>query len=222
MAKKNNNEGSKKVEQFVKNVQYNRENVPGFDSLYKLILWFIFIFVLLVLFMAFGRDDNKNGQQQTTTIPANAISYKALLDERIKDGSSYLVKFNYKNVKSTYECRVEATIKENTIEGLVENINGLEKFRIKDGKYYKIQLDEEIEKDDYLFDLDIVNLVNLIKLLESNKSLKTVDQETNIINYKYDLVINDIAYEINSQIKDKKITSISVKNENSSYEISFK
>ena len=222
MAKKNKSEEQKKVEEFLKTVQYNRKNTPGFDSLVKLILWFVFIFFILILFAIFGRNDNPNNNQQTTTVPANAVSYKSLLDERIKDGSSYNVKFHYTNVKSTYDCVVEATVKGETVEGLVENSNGLEKFRIKENKYYTLKFDEETEKADYIFDLNIVNIIDLIKLLESNKSLKTVDNETNIINYKYELTINEQVYEINSKIKDKKVDNISVKNENSSYEITFK
>ena len=223
MAKKNKSEEQKKVEEFLKTVQYNRKNTPGFDSLVKLILWFGFIFLILILFAIYGRNDNNpNNNPQTTTVPANAVSYKSLLDERIKDGSSYNVKFHYQNVKSTYDCVVEATVKGETIEGLVENSNGLEKFRIKENKYYTLKFDEETEKADYIFDLNIVNIIDLIKLLESNKSLKTVDNETNIINYKYELTINEQVYEINSKIKDKKVDNISVKNENSSYEITFK
>ena len=222
MAKKNKSEEQKKVEEFLKTVQYNRKNTPGFDSLVKLILWFVFIFFILILFAIFGRNDNPNNNQQTTTVPANAVSYKSLLDERIKDGSSYNVKFHYQNVKSTYDCVVEATVKGETVEGLVENSNGLEKFRIKENKYYTLKFEEETEKADYIFDLNIVNIIDLIKLLESNKSLKTVDNETNIINYKYELTINEQVYEINSKIKDKKVDNISVKNENSSYEITFK
>ena len=222
MAKKNKSEEQKKVEEFLKTVQYNRKNTPGFDSLVKLILWFVFIFFILILFAIFGRNDNPNNNQQTTTVPANAVSYKSLLDERIKDGSSYNVKFHYQNVKSTYDCVVEATVKDETIEGLVENSNGLEKFRIKENKYYTLKFDEETEKADYIFDLNIVNIIDLIKLLESNKSLKTVDNETNIINYKYELTINEQVYEINSKIKDKKVDNISVKNENSTYDVTFK
>ena len=37
MAKKNKSEEQKKVEEFLKTVQYNRKNTPGFDSLVKLI-----------------------------------------------------------------------------------------------------------------------------------------------------------------------------------------
>ena len=222
MAKKEKSDERKKVEQFIKTVNYNRNNVPGFNSLVKLIVWFGFILLLLVLISVFSKNNNNTQQQETTTIPANSVSYKSLLDERIKDGSSYIIKYHYQNVKSTYECRIEANIKGTNIEGLLESSNGLEKFRIKDNKYYTLKFDEETEKNDNTFDLNIVNLVDLIKLLESNKALKTVDTETNIINYKYELTINNVAYEINTKIEDKKVSNISVKDVNHSYEISFK
>ena len=60
----------------------------------------------------------------------------------------------------------------------------------------------------------------MIELLESNKSLKTIDN--NVINYKYNLTINNIAYEVNTKVENKAITSIEVINENSKYTIVFK
>jgi len=216
MAKKS--DSSKKVEEFMKNVQYNRKNVPGFDSLYKLILWFIFIFLLLILFAIFGRTDNNNQQQQTTTVPANAISYKSLLDERMKDGSSYTI--NIKDNDNKY--KLDGTIKGDTIEGVLESVDSTDKFIIKNEEYYIVKFDEEKLVNDLSLNIGVINLKTLIKTLESNKSLKTVDQDTNIINYKYNITINNIAYEINSKIEDKKVSRIDIKNETTSYEITFK
>ena len=218
MANNKKSEEQKKVEEFVKTVQYNRKNTPGFDSLYKLILWFIFIFFILILFAIYGKTDKNNNQQQTTTVPANAVSYKSLLDERKKDGSSYVIDINVNNTKS----RLNGTIKGETVEGVLEGQDSTDKFIIKDGEYYIVKFDEEKKPTDFALNLGVINLVDLIKSLENNKSLKTVDQETNIINYKYDLVINNIAYEINTKVEDKKVSNINVKNENSIYDVTFK
>ncbi len=220
MANKKKSDQRNKVEEFMKNVQYNRDNTPGFDSLYKLILWFGFIFILLLLVAVYGRNENsnKNNQQQTTTIPANALSYKALLDERVKDGSSYTININ----NNSNKYLLDGTIKDNIIEGVLETENGTDKFVIKDNQYYIVKFGEEQLVENFELNMGVINIKDLIKILENNKSLKTVDQETNIVNYQYNITINDIAYEINSKIENKKVSSINVKNDSSSYDIIFK
>ena len=216
MAKKNNNEDLKKVEKFFQDVKYKRENVPGFDSLYKIVLWFVFILFVMILFGIYAKPQEKNKVQHTTTLPANAFSYKELLENRIKDGNSYIVNVESNGVRSRLEC----TIKENDVFGIAESETSTEKFVIKNGEYYTVKFDEETKVEDYLYEEDILNLVTLIKTLENNQSLKTVDEK--IVNYKYDIIINNIAYEINTKVENKEITNIDVKNENSKYTIVFK
>ena len=216
--KKNNDDELQKVVGFFKDIKYKRENVPGFDSFYKMVLGFTFIFILLIMFSIYVKPElnNKNNSQKTTTLPANAFSYKELLENRIKDGNSYIVNVDNNGVKSRFEC----TIKENTITGISENDTSTEKFIIKDDGYYVVKFDNENKVEDYALNVGVINLVDLIKTLESNQSLKTIEE--NIINYKYDITINNVAYEVNTKVENKEVSNIEVKNENSKYTIVFK
>ena len=122
MAKKKKNDNLEKVSEFFKDVKEKRETVPGYDSFYKLVLWSIFILVILILIFVYGRTPVEIVPAgNKTTLPANAFSYKELLENRIKDGNSYIVNVDNNGVKSRFEC----TIKENTITGISSSIASL-------------------------------------------------------------------------------------------------
>ena len=216
MAKKKNNGELDKAKKFYDDIKDKRKNVPGFDSFYKLVLWMIFIFVVLLLVAIYGRTPIKIVSTQPTTLPANTYSYKELLNKRMEAGTNYIVNVEYNGTKVRYE----ATIKEDKITGIVEDNVNTGKFTIKEGNYYSVKLDEETLVNDLIYNVGVLDVINLIKTLQNNQSLKTVDN--NIVNYKYDITINNIAYEINTKVENKVVSTIMVKNENSSYEIVFK
>ena len=217
MAKKKKNDNLEKVSEFFKDVKEKRETVPGYDSFYKLVLWSIFILVILILIFVYGRTPVEIVPAgNKTTLPANAFSYKELLENRIKDDSKYIVNVNNNETKT----RLEATIKEEKIEGYLETETSTDKIVIKDNEIYKIKFDNEELISDFDLNIGVLNLITLIKTLENNKSLKTIDG--NVINYQYDITINEINYTIDTKVEDKAISTIEVKNENSKYTIVFK
>lgn len=217
MAKKKKNDNLEKVSEFFKDVKEKRETVPGYDSFYKLVLWSIFILVILILIFVYGRTPVEIVPAgNKTTLPANAFSYKELLENRIKDDSKYIVNVNNNETKT----RLEATIKEDKIEGYLETETSTDKIVIKDNEIYKIKFDNEELISDFDLNIGVLNLITLIKTLENNKSLKTIDG--NVINYQYDITINEINYTIDTKVEDKAISTIEVKNENSKYTIVFK
>ena len=217
MAKKKKNDNLEKVSEFFKDVKEKRETVPGYDSFYKLVLWSIFILVILILIFVYGRTPVEIVPAgNKTTLPANAFSYKELLENRIKDDSKYIVNVNNNETKT----RLEATIKEEKIEGYLETETSTDKIVIKDNEIYKIKFDNEELIESFDLNIGVLNLITLIKTLENNKSLKTIDG--NVINYQYDITINEINYTIDTKVEDKAISTIEVKNENSKYTIVFK
>ena len=217
MAKKKKNDNLEKVSEFFKDVKEKRETVPGYDSFYKLVLWSIFILVILILIFVYGRTPVEIVPAgNKTTLPANAFSYKELLENRIKDDSKYIVNVNNNETKT----RLEATIKEGKVEGYLETENSTDKIVIKDNEIYKIKFDNEELIENFDLNIGVLNLITLIKTLENNKSLKTIDG--NVINYQYDITINEINYTIDTKVEDKAISTIEVKNENSKYTIVFK
>ena len=217
MAKKKKNDNLEKVSEFFKDVKEKRETVPGYDSFYKLVLWSIFILVILILIFVYGRTPVEIVPAgNKTTLPANAFSYKELLENRIKDDSKYIVNVNNNETKT----RLEATIKEEKIEGYLETETSTDKIVIKDNEIYKIKFDNEELIESFDLNIGVLNLITLIKTLENNKSLKTIDG--NVINYQYDITINEINYTVDTKVEDKAISTIEVKNENSKYTIVFK
>ena len=217
MAKKKKNDNLEKVSEFFKDVKEKRETVPGYDSFYKLVLWSIFILVILILIFVYGRTPVEIVPAgNKTTLPANAFSYKELLENRIKDDSKYIVNVNNNETKT----RLEATIKEGKVEGYLETETSTDKIVIKDNEIYKIKFDNEELIESFDLNIGVLNLITLIKTLENNKSLKTIDG--NVINYQYDITINEINYTIDTKVEDKAISTIEVKNENSKYTIVFK
>ena len=217
MAKKKKNDNLEKVSEFFKDVKEKRETVPGYDSFYKLVLWSIFILVILILIFVYGRTPVEIVPAgNKTTLPANAFSYKELLENRIKDDSKYIVNVNNNETKT----RLEATIKDDKIEGYLETETSTDKIVIKDNEIYKIKFDNEELIESFDLNIGVLNLITLIKTLENNKSLKTIDG--NVINYQYDITINEINYTVDTKVEDKAISTIEVKNENSKYTIVFK
>ena len=217
MAKKKKNDNLEKVSEFFKDVKEKRETVPGYDSFYKLVLWSIFILVILILIFVYGRTPVEIVPAgNKTTLPANAFSYKELLENRIKDDSKYIVNVNNNETKT----RLEATIKEGKVGGYLETETSTDKIVIKENEIYKIKFDNEELIENFDLNIGVLNLITLIKTLENNKSLKTIDG--NVINYQYDITINEINYTIDTKVEDKAISTIEVKNENSKYTIVFK
>ena len=159
MAKKKKNDNLEKVSEFFKDVKEKRETVPGYDSFYKLVLWSIFILVILILIFVYGRTPVEIVPAgNKTTLPANAFSYKELLENRIKDDSKYIVNVNNNETKT----RLEATIKEDKIEGYLETETSTDKIVIKDNEIYKIKFDNEELISDFDLNIGVLNLITLI------------------------------------------------------------
>ena len=206
---------------FFEDINKKRKEVPGYNSLIKVIIGFSVILIILVL-NYFVAPPITIVKKNEITIPEGAVTYKSLLDEKKLDNTcvgciskAYPTDVEIDGIKS----RVDGTIKGENIEGVIESVESTDKFIIKQDQFFIIKFDEEILTNTS-YNLSVINVPKLIELLESNKSLKTIDN--NVINYKYNLTINNIAYEVNTKVENKAITSIEVINENSKYTIVFK
>lgn len=208
------NKKKKDDKNFFEDINKKRKEVPGYNSLIKVIIGFSVILIILVL-NYFVAPPITIVKKNEITIPEGAVTYKSLLDEKKLDNTSYKIDVEIDGIKS----RVDGTIKGENIEGVIESVESTDKFIIKQDQFFIIKFDEEILTNTS-YNLSVINVPKLIELLESNKSLKTIDN--NVINYKYNLTINNIAYEVNTKVENKAITSIEVINENSKYTIVFK
>ena len=150
------------------------------------------------------------------TIPANAVSYKELLEGRISNDSKYIVNVDNNGTK----VRLDATVKNDKIEGYLETEASTDKVVIKDNEIYRVKFDNEELISNFEYNVGVLNVVSLIKTLENNKSLKTITD--NVINYQYDINVNNIAYIIDVKVDNKELKTITLNNENSKYTIVFK
>ena len=213
---------------FFEDINKKRKEVPGYNSLIKVIIGFSVILIILVL-NYFVAPPITIVKKNEITIPEGAVTYKSLLDEKKLDNTSYKIDVVSEEINACsinvdveidgIKSRVDGTIKGENIEGVIESVESTDKFIIKQDQFFIIKFDEEILTNTS-YNLSVINVPKLIELLESNKSLKTIDN--NVINYKYNLTINNIAYEVNTKVENKAITSIEVINENSKYTIVFK
>lgn len=217
MAKKNKgNDDFEKISAFMKDIKEKRKTVPGFDSFYKLVLWLIFIGVILIAIGTYGRSKMTIVPSPDKTIPANAVSYKELLEGRISNDSKYIVNVDNNGTK----VRLDATVKNDKIEGYLETEASTDKVVIKDNEIYRVKFDNEELISNFEYNVGVLNVVSLIKTLENNKSLKTITD--NVINYQYDINVNNIAYIIDVKVDNKELKTITLNNENSKYTIVFK
>ena len=160
---------------FFEDINKKRKEVPGYNSLIKVIIGFSVILIILVL-NYFVAPPITIVKKNEITIPEGAVTYKSLLDEKKLDNTSYKIDVEIDGIKS----RVDGTIKGENIEGVIESVESTDKFIIKQDQFFIIKFDEEILTNTS-YNLSVINVPKLIELLESNKSLKTIDN--NVINY---------------------------------------
>lgn len=214
MAKKEKNKQSNKFFQTMKNIRQRRKTDSSYDAFIKLVTGFAFIGILLILILIYGAPGSA---KKNKTVPANSISYKTLINDRVVSGTKYDVNIEINNQK----YKVTADIENNNIVGYLESYDGNSKFIIKDNELYIIKFEEEILTSDLNgIDINVINALKMVPLLGVHQSVKTV--ENNIVKYNYNIDINNTNYIIDSYIENKVLSKIEVKNDISRYIIEFK
>ena len=213
--KKNNNDDS-----FFGSFKYKYNNVEGYDSFIKLLV-FLVISIIIIVFakVAIAQDKAEEQKNQVTTNESNNNnSLKKLLDTLIKkEATIKITNGDYvaviKNVKESNE----------EITGLFQDSKKqLKEFKISDQKVYELELDEEVENDKLFenINLDFVIPSMLVSILEDNKTIKSTNGDNALYTYEY--LDNEITYNITLSVVLNKVELISIKNDEITYEITYK
>lgn len=214
MSKKDKPKKEKKETYFSNFIEAYKTNI-AFKSLVKLIGYFIFIIILMIL-IAIVNFNKRADESADPTQPENNITYKEILESVYKDNYQY--KMNAIINENIYSIDVQS--KDNVITGYLENVNGIYRFKIQDGAVYEINLNQEI-KNNNLFseiDLDFIITPNLIEILLNNQSIKQIDEETI---YTYNISKSGITYQIKSYVNNNVLNKIEISNDNTEITINY-
>ncbi|MCR4581378.1 MAG: hypothetical protein K5666_02580 [Bacilli bacterium] len=132
----------------------NYKNVPGFNALVKLLIYFFLFFILIVAIKATtgDQDSTKTKQQETTKV---TVPYKEMVGNIV----------NYR--KSTINIKINDTLYiingdfgNNILTGTIESTNGLHNFKIKDNSIYEVKMGEDVLNNELLKDININIIMN--------------------------------------------------------------
>ena len=188
------------------------KNVPGFNGIVKLALYFIFFAVMIGILLLLGVL-SKNGKKDN---PKSEVNYQQVL-EKVLDHSEYTANVTINDNKYI----VTGSFGNNILTGTIESSNGITKYKIKDNNIYEIKMDEEISNEQLFGEMDYKILFNndLVNIIKGAAGIK-IDGETII--YKYENVnISGISYNIELSISNNKITNIKVFNDTCTYDINY-
>ncbi len=210
---KNKNNKNSWLSEFSKSYSESDDFRKYANSLFIVLIFIIFSITMLVTVHNYSVE-KRNNKTNTTTI--STYQYKDIL-ESILDNQKYTETINIDNNKSI----IDGLYGNKILTGTLENINGTYKFIYKNDKVYEVRLDQELEStifDNY--NIKFIDLSKLVFILESNNSIKTINN--NITKYSYSNInIDNDIYNIEVLVKDNKVTNINISNTNSSYLLEF-
>lgn len=215
LKKNNKKEKDPNKASFIEVFEYLYKTYPGMKSLIILLLYGL-LFTMLILVVATNTSDNSNDEStnNTTTTTVTSITYKEMLDNLVNINSS--IKYNIVIDEVTYY--IDVIYENNILSGTYEDsLGSIYKFKISDDNIYEISMNNETLNNELLKNINIDYIIpsHLINILETNKSIKTKEDD-NII-YTYD--IDNISYIVYT--KDNGIYKVEVKDLSSVYTLEF-
>ena len=206
MARKKNENGEE-LENAFEVFMRNYKNVPGFRALIKLLLWFLLFIIIIVVVNVSNTKETKNDTTTTTTVQSK-ITYKEILDSYLRDGTTISIEIEANDIKYI----INGTLNNNVLTGTYETSDTTTRFKIDESKVYEIKMNEEKENDELLnsFNPDYINPINLINILENEKSIKDIDDYITKYTYNHgsDMIIVNI---ISDKLNNIEITSNNIK-----------
>ena len=204
---------------FFESFKYNYNNLEGFDSLVKLIIFFAFSLIILIFGRFAVQQDREEAEKRKEINQANQSEniFKRQVEQIIKkEGTIKITKGDYvvmlKNVKES----------DGVINGFFQDSNKVSKeFRIKENKVYELVFDEEEENETLLSELNLDFIIPsmLVSILEENEKLE--EKDGNAIYYTYNYA-SDVNYTISLKIESDNVENINISNDNVIYEITYK
>ena len=212
---KNNKDEKSSWEKF----KYNYDHLEGFDSLVKIVLFFaICLVIILVAKTTLNQERKEENTNVTTTSTNEQSSLKGILDALIKKEATIKV------TKGDYVAVVKKVKESNgEITGLIQdNSKQLKEFKISEQKVYEIVLDEETENEELFKEINTNFVIPsvLVSILEETKMIKSTNGDN--ATYTYDYVEGETSYNIIVSIVLNKVELITIKNDDITYEITYK
>lgn len=184
----------------------------------KLLSYFIFFFILLLLtavsnYVSYINKDNNVDTKEK---------------EEIKENSKYIDKqnkllnnkhsINYKITINNSLYNINGLLKDDVIEGYLENDNNIKKIIIKDNNIY--ELTDNIENIiDTVINNNYINIKYILNMIKDKNVI--IENKDNIKKYKYNFIDNgnNLNIEINTDIDN--INSIDIFTNNEEYLLNF-
>ncbi len=222
--KKKNNEEENQRENFLDVFIRNWKNVPGFRSLIKLGIYFLFIFVFIIVV---NLAETNNGPRKnvasnqeissTTKKQEETITYRDVLDNAVKSNKDIYMEITINNKKAI----IDAVTHDNIITGYYETDKLTKKFKIENNILYEVSIDHEIENDKVLngLNIDFIVTANIVDILKNNIPTKMINNDE--VLYNYDISINNIAYKVTTIVKESILTNIKIENDKEKYIIVY-
>ena len=191
----------------------NYRNVPGFKSLVKLGLYFLFIVLIIVAYRVIAPEGGKKESKTETTTTEKVIKFQDLLDELLSN--------------KDYKCEIKINEKEYVLSGSYGNnilvgsfytTEGTYSFKLQDHKVYEIKINQKVENDSLLKEVNknIIDNNTLVSIIKHASGIKVED------GYKYTkVVIDDLLYNIDISINDNHIKTINLTSDDISYKFTY-
>lgn len=219
VVKRKKNEDGEELETKWEVFMRNYKTVPGFKELVKLVGYFLFfgIFIIIILSGQSSIKTNDNKNTTTTTQVVDTKTYKELLEDLYKTNKQIHANITINETKYS----IEATNTAGVLSGLLESTSSTKRFKIENNVIYELNLEQATENANLFENISINYIIpaNLVNILQSNKATKRVDGDNLIYNYNLDN--NGISYTGEVIVTNNIIKNINLTNEYSSYNITF-
>lgn len=175
----------------------------------QLLIWIFFIVIIFVMFKITNKTDKKEEKEENTPV---FVNYKDMEINLLNNGYDYKYTITSDTQKEIYE----GTMCNDIDIGYKETIDSITKYKIKNGKIYKVLLDNEEEIPSIYDDSeDFLNLNTLFTNLKEYPYNIEKNNNERLISYKKD------GYQVLVKTNLEYITNITITTTTNNYNLEF-
>ena len=186
--------------------------IPKYRALIKLLLYGVMFLILIIMSNVYQDTNyNKNKETEQTKTYTEIINSIDLENCDIE----YIIK------KLSNEYKIEGQIKNNILIGYLENDNIIKKVKVIDGTMYQISNNEEtidIELNS-AFSSSLLIPKKIIEIINDESAY--IEKEKTSTSYTYNIIYNNIQYEIKLITDLKTLTNITINNTEIEYNMNL-
>lgn len=175
----------------------------------QLLIWIFFIVIIFVMFKITNKTDKNEEKEENTPV---FVNYKDMEINLLNSGYDYKYTITSDTQKEIYE----GTMCNDIDIGYKETIDSITKYKIKNGKIYKVLLDNEEEIPSIYDDSeDFLNLNTLFTNLKEYPYNIEKNNNERLISYKKD------GYQVLVKTNLEYITNITITTTTNNYNLEF-